>query len=199
PDPSATAAFNPSIGSALSAATALSAGVTISSSSGNRIGRETLAARNLISGIDGSGIIITSGATNNLVLGNYIGTDVSGSFSLGLQSNGVYIQGASGNVIGGTDTNAGNLISGNKNYGVYLQDDARNNLVIGNIIGANGVGTNVVPNGRVGVLINNATVLPTPTSVNTIGGTTPVARNIISGMNPYVIVRVVGAIGPVVS
>src|SRR5205814_4431280 len=68
-DASGTVGFSPS------GTTALAAGVSIRSSSGNRIGGTTFAARNLISGVDGSGIIISNGATANLVQGNYIGTD----------------------------------------------------------------------------------------------------------------------------
>src|SRR5207253_752437 len=112
------------------------AGVRLLSSAENVIGGTTIAARNVISGVNGAGVTITGAATKNLVQGNYIGTDATGSRSLGLQRYGVYILGASGNSIGGTAAGAGNLISGNTENGVYLQDDARSNLVVGNIIGA---------------------------------------------------------------
>jgi beta-propeller repeat-containing protein/BACON domain-containing protein/all-beta uncharacterized protein/S-layer family protein len=188
-DASGTSGFTPS------GASALAAGVSIRSSSGNRIGGTTFAARNLIAGVDGSGIIITQGATANLVQGNLIGTDVTANISLGFQRIGVYIQGASGNTVGGTAFGAGNLISGNLDYGVYMQDDARNNLVIGNIIGGNGLGTAAIPNGNAGVFIYNPTGPATPTLDNTVGGTTSAARNIISGNDPYGVVLGVGATG----
>ena len=146
----------------------------------------------MISGVDGAGIIITSGATNNLVQGNYIGTDATGSSSLGFQRIGVYVQGASGNTIGGTAAGAGNLISGNIDYGVYLQDDALNNLVQGNNIGTNGTGNNAVANGNAGVFLYRPSG-PVLNTSNTVGGTTPTARNIISGNEPYGVVVGAGA------
>ena len=185
-DSSGKQAFNPT------GTNATSAGVSIRSSSGNRIGGTTAAVRNLISGVDGAGIIITNGGTGNLIQGNYIGTDLTGTLSLGVQRVGVYVQGASGNTIGGTAAGAGNLISGNIDYGVYFQDDARSNLVLGNIIGANGAGTNALPNGNAGIFIYNPSLL-TPTLDNNVGGTTPTARNIISGNNPYGVVLGQGA------
>ena len=76
-DASGTTSFSPN------GTNAIAAGVSMRSSSGNLIGGTTLAARNLVSGVDGSGVVITNGATGNLVRGNYIGTDVTGSLSSG--------------------------------------------------------------------------------------------------------------------
>jgi hypothetical protein len=198
PDPSGTAAFTVNSGSSLSSPSAISVGISINSSSNNRIGGTTSSARNLISGIDGSGIIITERATENKVQGNYIGTDVTGSFSLGLQLSGVVIQGASGNTIGGTEAGAGNLISGNKNYGVFLQEDAGKNRIVGNIIGTNGAGTEPVGNNFAGVFVYNPSTLPGSSLDNTIGGTTPAARNLISGNDVYGVVVGAGAAGTLV-
>lgn len=174
----------------------LAAGIDLRSSTGNRIGGTTATARNIISGIDGSGVIITGASTNNLIQGNYIGTDVTGSLSLGRQHVGVYIQGANGNTIGGQTaipgTPPGNLISGNIDYGVFLQDDSSNNLIVGNLIGSNGNGTTPVPNGNAGVFISRPGGLGSQLN-NTIGGTAPSARNIISGNDPYGIVLGEGA------
>src|SRR6185295_13949409 len=176
----------------------IAAGISVRSSSGNRIGGTVSAARNLISGVDGSGIIISGGATGNLVQGNYISTDITGSVSLGNQRNGVYIQGASGNIIGGTAAGAGNLISGNLDYGVYLQDDARNNLVQGNLIGTNATGIQAVPNGNAGVFVYNPTGLGAASLNITVGGTTSAARNTISGNDPYGVALGTGATGTLV-
>src|SRR5262249_3397782 len=78
--------------------------------------------------------------------------------------------------IGGTAAGAGNLISGNFSYGVLIDGTwggAVSNLVQGNLIGTDVTGLQGLGNGQDGVLINNA-------SINTIGGTTPAARNVIS-------------------
>ena len=59
-------------------------------------------------------------ARNNRVLGNYIGTDVTGTAALGNGADGVLLSGAVNNTIGGTVAGAGNVISGNGRIGVYL-------------------------------------------------------------------------------
>jgi MBG domain-containing protein/VCBS repeat protein/Big-like domain-containing protein/BACON domain-containing protein/all-beta uncharacterized protein len=171
----------------------LASGITIQSSSDNLIGGLTPAKRNLISGIDGTGISVSNGATRNLVQGNYIGVDVTGSVRLtdasgnAYQRIGVYIQNAGGNTVGGTMAGAGNLISGNLDYGVFVQDESTNNLVQGNFIGTNALGVAAVPNNNAGVFIYRPTGTATSAD-NTIGGTTPAARNVISGNEPYGVV-----------
>ena len=67
--------------------------------------------------------------------------------------------------------------------------------MIGNIIGTNGNGTSAVPNNNAGVFIFNPGA---GTLNNTIGGTTPAARNLISGNDPYGIVLGTGATGTLV-
>src|SRR5262249_15524498 len=82
----------------------------------NTLGGTAPGAGNLISGNRGDGITISGqGARGNLVQGNVIGTDGSGTSALG-NSIGVHISGgASTNTIGGTAASgAGNLVSGNK-------------------------------------------------------------------------------------
>ncbi|HBI46092.1 MAG TPA: hypothetical protein DDY78_25040 [Planctomycetales bacterium] len=75
---------------------------------------------NVISGNSGVGLEITSGS-QNVVAGNYIGTNAAGTAAVGNAGNGVQIDtGSSGNTIGGTAIGADNLISGNRSDGVYL-------------------------------------------------------------------------------
>jgi hypothetical protein len=71
-------------------------GVFINASSSNTIGGTTAAARNIISGNGtpstfGRGVDIESGATDNVIEGNYIGTDVTGAVALGNQGDGVTV------------------------------------------------------------------------------------------------------------
>src|SRR5215471_1864274 len=103
------------IGLDLTGTTALGnfTGIGISSPN-NVIGGTTAAERNVISGNDSNSGIGIGGpsATNNVIEGNYIGTDVTGTISIG-NSVGIYvIQACSNNTIGGSMPGSGNLISG---------------------------------------------------------------------------------------
>ncbi len=144
----------------------------------NLIGGYTAGARNILSGNTLQGVAISDTNTSgNIVAGNYIGLDPTGTLPMANDYPGVNIfNGASGNIIGGTATGAGNAISGNSDQGVSIQDaGTANNLVQGNIIGLNAAGTAAVPNGYSGVGIF------TGAQSNLVGGTTVAARNVISG------------------
>ncbi|HAZ47374.1 MAG TPA: hypothetical protein DCZ55_23690, partial [Cyanobacteria bacterium UBA11371] len=143
-------------------------GERIISASNNLIGGTTPGARNIISGNNHNGVGIDQrGATNNQVIGNYIGTDVTGTLDLGNSSSGVEIQYAPNNTIGGTKAGERNVISGNNVYGIWITGNAATgNKVQGNYIGTNAVGTSAVGNSR-GVNIYAAN--------NIVGG------NVISG------------------
>ena len=86
--------------------------------------------------------------------------------------------GASSNVIGGTEPEKRNLISGNDvddGIGVFIHDTGTTkNVVEGNYIGTDPAGSDFLPN-NVGV------VIALGASGNVIGGTAPEARNVISG------------------
>jgi uncharacterized repeat protein (TIGR01451 family) len=146
--------------------------------SNNLVGGTASGARNIISGNNPDGVQIAgAGSSNNLIQGNFIGTDVTGTVDLGNARQGVLISGAAANnTVGGTSTAARNVISGNDNDGVQIGDaGSSNNRIQGNFIGTDVSGTADLGNGRVGVLIS------AEATNNTIGGTTDTARNVISG------------------
>ncbi len=119
----------------------------------------TVASGNVISGNYGTGVVITNpGTSNNVVQGDKIGTDVTGSYGLGNQVYGVIISGgASGNYIGGLQSGAGDVISGNS-YGVYLTDAGTSlNWIEGDLIGVNAADTSAVANSIGLVIANGAT------------------------------------------
>jgi parallel beta-helix repeat protein len=128
---------------------------------------------NVISGNVRSGIYITgANAKFNTVVGNYIGVDDTGIAPLGNVVNGVFIDGANNNTIGGVGVDPANVISGNSRQGVYIQNSS-NTQLLGNYIGLGSDGTTVVGNGDEGVvLVNSGTG-------NRIG--TAQAGNVISG------------------
>ena len=116
-----------------------------------------------------------SGAANNVVQGNFIGTTASGTNGLGNALAGIDISGAPGNTIGGTTAGAGNLISANGQYGIYLiNSGATGNLIQGNQIGMGVNGTSALANLVDGIYVDTA-------STNTIGGAVSGAGNLISG------------------
>ncbi len=132
-------------------------GVLISSVSSNTIGGTTAAARNIISG-NGSpatfgnsnsrGVELdNAGATGNLIEGNYIGTDVTGTVALGNGGDGISrLTAGPSNTIGGTVAGAGNVIAGNGRVGIWV-DASSNELIAGNMIGTNSSGTAALGNG----------------------------------------------------
>ncbi len=152
--------------------------------SSNLIGGTIAGAGNLLSGAMGypfgSGLIL--GGYDNVVQGNFIGTDITGTKKLGNSGDGItvgvleYRTGTA--VIGGTEPGAGNLISGNFSAGITLAGDAV--LVQANFIGTDITGTNPIPNGnlieigfeRSGIFVLRGT--------NVIGGTSAGAGNVIA-------------------
>jgi CSLREA domain-containing protein len=129
-----------------------------------------------------NGIVIKTNG-GNTIIGNFIGTDATGtlprpngqyvSVPNPMVSNGIYVDAtAPNNIIGGTDVSERNVISGN-NFGVGIMLMSSGNIVRGNFIGTNAAGTSALGNGfGVGILRANS---------NTVGGTSAGAGNIISG------------------
>ncbi|MCH9664028.1 MAG: hypothetical protein K0U66_10310, partial [Gammaproteobacteria bacterium] len=146
--------------------------------SSNIIGGTTAGARNVISGNGVRGVQLEGTGTNdNVVTGNYIGTDATGLLDRGNTWGGVLIgNGAQNNTIGGTLAGSINIISGNNSFGIELDGvGTTGNSVLGNYIGTNVTGTTAIANTTAGIRIDNGA------SSNTIGGTTTSARNVISG------------------
>src|SRR5262249_46386498 len=132
----------------------LNSGILIFSSFGNQIGGTDPGAGNVIAGSGSSGINLTI-ATENLIAGNFVGTDATGlsifaktpdgtpntdsdgaPHILGNDQDGISLNaGSSDNTIGGTTAAARNVISGNLKNGISVVNDSG-----GNFIGANYVG-----------------------------------------------------------
>ncbi len=149
----------------------------VTAGEGALIGGTESGARNIISanglfgnialGVNGSGATAT-------VQGNYIGTDVTGTRSLGNSSNGIHIS-SNNNTIGGLVAGAGNLISGNS-AGIVISGfsgGSVGNVIRGNFIGTNAAGTGAVPNLQQGIVFANGVN-------NIVGGTQSEAANKIA-------------------
>jgi hypothetical protein len=149
----------------------------------NTVGGSVSAARNVISANYGFGVLIDgAGTANNIVQGNYIGLNSTGTSSLG-NSVGLGISGsAQANLIGGTGPTFRNVISGNRSddfpygAGVLIYGSGTSyNRVTANIIGLDKDGLRSRRNGSCGVIIGGGA------QYNFIGGTWPDNSNIISG------------------
>ncbi|MDB5349626.1 MAG: cya 2 [Planctomycetota bacterium] len=151
-------------------------GVQVSGTTGSRVGTNgdgiaDAEERNVISGINGPGILVSqSGA---LIAGNYIGTNAAGTTAVPNVDGVVISSGGHNNTIGGTVFGARNVISGNQGVGVDLAG-ATGTVVAGNTIGLDQTGTSAVANQAGGISLEDAIG-------TTIGGTVFGARNVISG------------------
>ncbi|HZB46314.1 MAG TPA: FG-GAP-like repeat-containing protein, partial [Pyrinomonadaceae bacterium] len=143
-------------------------GVGMESSNNNTVGGTSPAARNVISGNDDDGIVISS-ATGNLVAGNYVGTNAAGTAALG-NLFGVFIT-ANNNTVGGTSAAARNVISGNAQVGVSIAGSG--NRVAGNHIGTDAAGTADVGNGSAGLRVSSG-------SNNVLGGIADGGGNVVA-------------------
>lgn len=139
-----------------------------------------------ISGFDQCIEINGASAFGNVIEGNYLGTDVTGSAGDGPQGIAVAIKdGAHDNLIGGSGLgtgNAGNLISASgqsgSGAGVFIGSGAHDNSVQGNCMGTNAAGTAVITSRTDGVILDGET-----TYGNTIGGDEAGEGNLIAGFS----------------
>jgi titin len=110
-------------------------GIVVEAGAGN----DTL-TRNEVSGNSGTGVLIDgTGTSGNLVRGNFIGTNLSGS-ALGNSGDGVLIDGgATADTLGGTVAGQGNTIAFNIGGGVLLSGDTTiGDSLSGNLIFSSG-------------------------------------------------------------
>jgi len=117
-------------------------------------------------------VLLDSGSSGNVVLGNYIGTNHGGTAAV---ANKIGIEDAgSSNTIGGSFLGARNVISGNSGDGVLLDSTATAETMQGNYIGLIATtGMSGLANGKNGVEVLG--------SNNTLGGSVLAARNYICG------------------
>jgi CSLREA domain-containing protein len=147
----------------------LGGGIQIAEGEQNVIGGTAAGERNLISGNHGDGIQIQD--IKNSVIGNFIGTDVTGKAALKNAGAGVMIE-AGLAIVGGSAAGAGNVISGNASVGISFQTGADDGFVWGNLIGTDVTGAAALGNGAWGIAVHGLH--------NTIGGDTAGKRNVIS-------------------
>lgn len=139
----------------------------------NVIGGTAPGSGNVISHNAGPGVEVAD--DDNLVQGNLIGLDVTGSIAAGNGDAGVFFftPGSIASLVGGTTPAARNVISANATSGIEVRI-GRDTLIQGNRIGTDAAGLADLGNGATGVLISTGIE-------TTIGGVTAGAGNLISG------------------
>ena len=146
----------------------------------------------IIAGVFLTGDPVPGGATGNVVQGNFIGTDVVGTAALSNGGNGVFVNAASDNTIGGMAAGASNTVAFNGGDGVFVRTccalPGTGNAILSNAIFSNtglgidldpdGVTPNDVGDGDTGP--NNLQNFPVLTSATTGGGSIAVAGDLNS-------------------
>ena len=154
------------------------AGVSASDPNGLTLTTGASTVRGLVINRAGDDAIeIDVNAGGSTIVGNYLGTDVSGLQTTFGNGYGITVK-SDGNTIGGTSLADRNVIGGNSklaslSFGIGFWQDADNNVVQGNYIGVGADGTTAMGN-RQGITFQG-----TP-DANLIGGTAAGAGNIIA-------------------
>ncbi len=126
--------------------------------------------------IDGIQIAGTT-SKNNVISGNYIGTNFDATDSAGNNIGVEIIGGPKFNTVGGINAIDKNVVSGNRHIGIRIASADSNN-VFGNFVGVDRTGTLALKNYD-GVSIEGTA------SANNIGGTIAAKRNVVSGNDAY--------------
>lgn len=148
------------------------AAVQITDSSFNIVGGATTSARNVLRGNWQAVGIQGATSKGNVIAGNYIGIGSDGDTGLNNLGHGVYIRDSSSNTVGGAVAGAGNVIGGGGIYGIFLSGTS-DTVIQGNRIGTNAAGTSAQG--------YNTGIYFHPANSTLVGGSTPAARNLISG------------------
>ena len=138
-------------------------GILIVDASSNIIGTDgdgisDAVERNVISGQGINGAIGLQNASSNIIAGNFLGTDATGSIALANRGPGIsLVLGSSNNRIGTnadgvSDELESNVIAGHLNYALRVLS-SNGNKIAGNRIGTDITGTQSLPNAGYGIWI----------------------------------------------
>jgi CSLREA domain-containing protein len=150
-------------------------------SSGATVGGDTtlpgLPPGNVISGNGMGGVEVNRGS-GHTVAGNLIGPAVGGTQFFAPQPNsyGVLVTESEGTVIGGAESGARNIVSGNGS-GIFIQGGTSPTRVIGNWFGTDITGAAKLGNSGYGVVLEEANGLPANARI---GGPAPGEGNVIA-------------------
>jgi hypothetical protein len=148
----------------------------------------------IINRFPGDGVFLSTGGgqtSGNIIDGNFIGTDSTGTQALG-NNNGIQITFSTNNTIGGTSPAARNVISAN-GIGIFVATGGSNTLIQGNFIGTTASGNAALGNRSNGIFSGG-------TAGDTIGGAASGAGNVIAATrdNAGIFVQVGTATGSII-
>lgn len=134
-----------------------------------------------VNNYDYFGIVLLS-LGNNVVAGNFVGTDATGMVAKPNRDSGIilgsYVVGSSnGTTIGGLTPASRNIISGNGKVNLHIEP-SNGNLIVGNFVGTDATGAAALTSNPI-----EAGIFAFASGDNTIGGNSANARNIVSGNN----------------
>ncbi len=138
-------------------------GILIAGASNTQVGAPAAIFSNVISGNTGAGIEVTSAAVATTIENNAIGIGGDGATEVGNGGDGILVDDATGTLIGGTDSDDGNVIGGNLGNGIETLGDTAGLVVSGNSIGTDSMGEQLD-------LGNRQNGIQLASSLNEIGG-----------------------------
>jgi parallel beta-helix repeat protein len=161
-------------------------GIVVLSSNSVLIGGSTTTTQNIVSSNGYQGIVMQS-CDLPVVIGNYCGTDITGTLARGNGQSGVIFIFVTNGKIGRANANEGNILSNNSEEGIHLVGGS-NNIIYNNLIGVAIDKTTNMGNKTGGVYILGVAGAPNGNN-NTVGGLGALQPNIIAyskntGANP---------------
>jgi CSLREA domain-containing protein len=138
----------------------------------------------------GEGIVIQGGG-GNVVEGNYLGTDATGTVALPNHT-GIRVSFSTNNRIGGASPGARNIVSGNNRYSIYFEASNIGNTAEGNYVGLTASGNAPLPNlagivfnsGDQNVVRNNVIAANARPGIEVIGGNDNLIHDNLIGTDP---------------
>lgn len=130
-------------------------GVYIELSNSAIVGGETALERNIIAGngsVGGENELTFFTSNNNTIKGNFLGVGADGTTAIPGSDTGLSMNISSGNTIGGSNFMARNVMSGNANFGMWL-NNVDNSLIEGNYVGLDSTGVGSEGNTNDGISI----------------------------------------------
>ena len=158
-------------------------GIYINGSNNAIVGGSTKAERNIISGngdAGGENGLSINGCNGHTIQGNFCGTSSNGLAAIPNFDTGLSITASNNNTIGGTFAQR-NVLSGNPNFGLFM-DDVDNTTIRNNYIGTDSTGNAALGNGVHGIQTQGGCNQNTWTS-NVVGGNAQIGMNMLSATN----------------